>query len=183
MTLKDAPEFRFRITTTDLPGGKSKDALFLDGVAERLFRSLFRSQFNDRVGLTGEEFAGTDFSEDKVYALVDMIDGTDLLEMGLPLWGSAIIFYAPRRKEILASVIGLGTGEIYFATQEESKLVRVYRNPADVQNSCVAEKVGGHSGIKSLQEARYASMVRKAKLSPICCLNLEHDANHFLARL
>ncbi len=51
----------------------------------------------------------------KTVALLDMIDGTDLVNRHLGNWCSAMVFVYPPQKEILASVIGLPTREFYVA--------------------------------------------------------------------
>ena len=51
----------------------------------------------------------------KTVALLDMIDGTDLVNRRLGNWCSAMVFVYPPQKEILVSVIGLPTREFYVA--------------------------------------------------------------------
>jgi fructose-1,6-bisphosphatase/inositol monophosphatase family enzyme len=56
-------------------------------------------------------------SKTKTVALLDMIDGTDLVNRHLGNWCAAMAFIYPPQKEILASVIALPTREFYVAEQ------------------------------------------------------------------
>jgi fructose-1,6-bisphosphatase/inositol monophosphatase family enzyme len=51
--------------------------------------------------------------------LADMVDGTDLLEMNIPMWCSAIVIFDPTPSKILGTVVGQASGEIYFATADQ----------------------------------------------------------------
>jgi len=84
-----------------------------------------------------------------VYALADMIDGTDLLERNLSNWCSAVVFFCPRRKEgnrIVAACVGVPSGKIYFA--HEDRPGAFFKLP-DEQT----RPVGGRSTIKKLNQA------------------------------
>ena len=101
--LKHEPE---RALATTYSPSREKEALFVDEDAEHQFLVNLRSQYNDgllkEVRVWGEESIKKkmDFTnQEGVFALVDMIDGTDLLERNLSKWCSAAVFFRPRNEE------------------------------------------------------------------------------------
>jgi len=65
--------------------------------------------------------------ERKLVVLVDMVDGTDLLERGLSNWCSAMIFFDPRRargEKILAAFVGIHEDGVYYATQAKKEALK-----------------------------------------------------------
>jgi fructose-1,6-bisphosphatase/inositol monophosphatase family enzyme len=77
--------------------------------------------FQRRVKVYGEEeeaTPGKHFHElNKVVAIVDPVDGTDLLVRGFSNWACAMIFFIPKQRKILCSVVGHASGDIYYATE------------------------------------------------------------------
>jgi fructose-1,6-bisphosphatase/inositol monophosphatase family enzyme len=143
-------------TTYAPPGRKNKEALRLDIDAEDTFvRNLNKEYegglFKD-VLVYGEESIDetTDLSnESRVVALVDMVDGTDLVERNLSNWCSAAIFFCPSAepgKRILASCVGLPSGRIYYAHANSEG---VYCKP----QGGLATPVGGPSQVEDLRQA------------------------------
>ena len=63
---------------------------------------------------------------DGLVILLDMIDGTDLLERGLSNWCSALVLYT-RKEGILASFVGIPEDGVYFATYADKHAFK-YRN-------------------------------------------------------
>lgn len=138
--------------------GSGKPALYVDLMAEQKFEQAFRERGETRlirnVEVYGEEsLAREDAAEidltDKpgIFALVDMVDGTDLLERGLYNWCSAVVFFQPRREaghRILCSVVGLPTGEIYYASDDEDGAWVIW------EGRHAPERVGGPSKVASL---------------------------------
>ena len=59
-------------------------------------------------------------TETHTIALLDMIDGTDLVNRGLGNWCSAMAFFYPPDKQILAAIVGLSNEEIYYARAGQS---------------------------------------------------------------
>jgi hypothetical protein len=130
-TLSDIKSWLYRYPERALetmyapPARKSKEALRLDIDAEDSFTRNLNKEYEEGVFqdilVYGEESIdeNTDFSgETRVIALVDMIDGTDLLERNLSNWCSAAIFFCPSAeegKQILASCVGFPSGRIYYA--------------------------------------------------------------------
>jgi fructose-1,6-bisphosphatase/inositol monophosphatase family enzyme len=79
-----------------------------------LYASVSRAKYPHCLKVFGEESLGKpenkniNFTDEvRTVALLDMIDGTDLVYRGLPGWCSAMIFFFPPEKKILASVVGV----------------------------------------------------------------------------
>ena len=113
-------------------GTRGKPLLAIDLVAERnAARELRRLLPNYPLLVLGEESLRDDdldlTAEQRLVILLDMIDGTDLLERGLSNWCSAIVFYYPPQRQILAAFVGLPHDAIYFATND-STYPRKYRH-------------------------------------------------------
>jgi fructose-1,6-bisphosphatase/inositol monophosphatase family enzyme len=60
----------------------------------------------------------------KVVALLDMLDGSDLYERNLSNWCSAMVFYDPLQREILAAMVGLPNDGVYLATRDKAGAFR-----------------------------------------------------------
>jgi hypothetical protein len=74
--------------------------------------------------------------EKRIVALLDMIDGTDLVYRKMSNWCSALVFFDPQAKRILASVVGLPSGAFYCAGHEIAPCVvkvtsRAHEAPLD----------------------------------------------------
>lgn len=105
-----------------------KKALRLDLNAEDTFERELRRYHNGQfrnVAFYGEERLrdpSLDLNGRRgVVVLVDAVDGTDLVERGLSNWCSASVFFSPtspKSKRILASFVGLPSGEVYYATAD-----------------------------------------------------------------
>jgi len=107
-------------------GTRAKPLLAIDLVAERnAARELYRRFRGCGVLILGEESLRDEnldlTNENRLVALLDMIDGTDLLEHGLSNWCSAVVFYYPPRREIVAAFVGLPDDGIYFATKDSCR--------------------------------------------------------------
>ncbi|MBI4559729.1 MAG: hypothetical protein HY706_19235 [Candidatus Hydrogenedentes bacterium] len=94
-------------------GGKVKPAVHIDIYAE-IDASLKLNQFlkpkYPELQVLGEETllnnpGVKDF--DGLVVLMDMVDGTDLLERNLSNWCSALVFYHPAQHQILGAFIGI----------------------------------------------------------------------------
>jgi fructose-1,6-bisphosphatase/inositol monophosphatase family enzyme len=119
--ISDAPEFRFERTPH---GGIEK--LVLDIVAERNFRRDILTVSNKKILTVGEESLhfGSNFEKNKVYVLADILDGTDLWEMDIPLWCVSAIFFETHTNKIIGSVVINATGDVYRADQTEVSVSR-----------------------------------------------------------
>lgn len=98
-----------------IPDHNGKSALVIDIETEENFR-LFVETDLEGIRLLGEECPERKirnfnlFDEERVCVLVDMVDGTDLLERGLHNWCSSAVFFHPKSKpgeRILAAFIGV----------------------------------------------------------------------------
>lgn len=113
----------------------------LDGLAHNYIVFELRQQFGQQIAIFGEEASGTPESFqriNKVVALVDAIDGTDLVARGFSNWCSALAFFHPKEKRILATVVGHSSGEVYYASSEgaykrtlNGTIKRLRRNPEE----------------------------------------------------
>jgi fructose-1,6-bisphosphatase/inositol monophosphatase family enzyme len=93
----------------------SKFVLKVDLFAEREGRDYLRDRFTDRIEIRGEESSLEKVPQDRIAALMDMLDGSDLLERGLGNWCSAVVFFDSARRRVVASVVGLPSRRIYYA--------------------------------------------------------------------
>ena len=109
------------VQKVQIPGkDKSNVTTSLDVWAERAFMERMFETFQGRIRVFGEESLqdpSLDLSdENHTVAIVDMVDGTDLVTYGIWLWCSAIVFVVPRQRRILAAFVGDAFGRVYFAT-------------------------------------------------------------------
>lgn len=140
-----------------------KISLMIDRLAEQSCRSYFARQVGTYVHVIGEESQGEEIPEARVHALVDVVDGTDLLAMGIPLWCSAIVLFDERKPQrIIGAVVGLATGEIYMASHVEDR-VTVTLPPTVPNGATLTRVVSGPSETRSLRKARIAHYGQKAK--------------------
>ena len=143
---------------------QNKNALVVDYDAEHTFREKFR-QYRDSmfrgVKIRGEESLKkeTDFKDEEgLVALVDMVDGTDLLERNLSNWCSAAVFFDPRKAKkdesiIRAACVGLPSGKIYYtqANINEVRYDQVLRHDR-------GHRSGSANGVSSIRKLENASI-------------------------
>jgi hypothetical protein len=143
-----------------------KPALTVDWDAEQNFRTQFRKYKNAmfrEVLVYGEESISskTNVSDkvsdkDGLVALVDMVDGTDLLERNLSNWCSAAVFFYPNGpvgKRIAAACVGLPSGKIYFTHEKMEKEVRFEKFDRHGHEQTISDTVGGKSSVTRLENA------------------------------
>jgi fructose-1,6-bisphosphatase/inositol monophosphatase family enzyme len=134
-----------------------KAALRIDLDAEDTFERVlhgFRNGSFKSIVMLGEERLtepSLDLSAEKgVVALVDAVDGTDLLERGLGNWCCASLFFQPSKpagSRILGAFVGLPNRNIYYASDaEEGVLVTRPKQRAPVA-------VRGTSGLIDISKA------------------------------
>ena len=106
-----------------------KNLLKIDQFAQAAAEDILKDRLHDNVEVRGEESSLADVTfQVHVAALLDMIDGTDLLERDLGNWCSAMVFF--NRDRVWASLIGIPNGEIYFQQHSDnSAYVREPRKP------------------------------------------------------
>lgn len=96
--------------------------LRIDYFAEDFCSSCLEGKFKKKILVAGEESlkkekALQDLTDHKtVVALMDIVDGTDLLLRGLSNWCSATVFFYPPDTRILASVVSDHDGNVFFAS-------------------------------------------------------------------
>lgn len=126
--VNDAPA---RALDPVIVGTRKKPALRVDVFAEDYTEAELRKRLNRyRPRVVGEESLmreDLDLShEDRLVVLLDMLDGTDLLERGLSNWCSAMAFYYPPEHRILAAFVGIPNDAVYFATEDHTTPVRKF---------------------------------------------------------
>jgi len=140
-----------------------KPALTVDWDAEQNFRREFRRHKNAMFGdvsVYGEESISSDTNlteEDGLVALVDMVDGTDLLERNLSNWCSAAVFFYPKDRDagmrIAAACVGLPSGKIYFTHEKMKKEVRFEKFDRHGNERTISGTVAGPSSVTRLENA------------------------------
>ena len=151
--LRTDAEFAFREVTL---GGRSM--LLIDAFAEHAFASAlktFRKRRFSHIHVLGEErlkSKDVDLTDAPgLFALVDAIDGTDLVVRDLSNWCSAVVFFEPRAKpgkRILGAFVALPSRQIYFSTADMSEV----RVQASVRNKD-RRRVRGTSGKRAVTGA------------------------------
>lgn len=92
----------------------------LDILCHDYARNQLKYEFGDFLSIYGEE-APTPKSLSRykrVLAIFDAVDGTDLVARGFYNWCSALAFFDPNEKQILAAVVGHSSGAIYYASHK-----------------------------------------------------------------
>jgi len=92
-----------------------KYALKVDLAAQTAAETVLRHRFQDKIEIRGEESSLDELVRSGLAALLDMLDGTDLLERNLGNWCSAMVIYDTKRPQIWAAFVGLPNREIYYA--------------------------------------------------------------------
>jgi fructose-1,6-bisphosphatase/inositol monophosphatase family enzyme len=93
-----------------------------DVYAENHFMTKMHQRLGANVRVLGEESlrdSGLDLSKEQgLTALVDMVDGTDLMALGIWLWCSAVVFFYPAEGRIVCAVVGDAFGRLYYSLGE-----------------------------------------------------------------
>ncbi len=151
------PEFYLKKIKTK----SGKEALRIDVFAENKFRKFVTKDMPD-VYIFGEESEVSNLNlvnENRLCALVDMVDGTDLLERRLYNWCSSAVFFDPRlpadEEKIIAAFIGVPPKDVYFATKG--------KDGAFVLGSDGVREVAGCSLVTSLNDASICFYGQKGK--------------------
>lgn len=132
----------------------NKPLLNIDLIAERFTMLTLFKKFGARAPyIIGEENLSNKTldltNKNDLVILLDMVDGTDLLERNLSNWCSAMVFYYPPERRILASFVAPYDDHlIYFAREDENSAYKCStKGKADIL------PVSGPSGIISLSLA------------------------------
>lgn|GEM_PF-1001792 len=124
---------------------RSKMSTRFDQIVESHVRECFDSRFPDVVHVRGEEEIGAAWNR-RTCVLVDGVDGSDMVEMSLPLWCSAVTLYDSHLSRIIGAAVALPSGEVYYARDGETPMVRIQRR--------APRPLHGPSKIRSLNDAR-----------------------------
>lgn len=111
-------------------GVRDEAAKAIDLFAEFVFRreiiKVFQQEGHDITVLGEEKLKNEDLdlsAEPGIFALADIVDGTDLLERGLSNWCSAVVFFEPAAEpdnRILGSFVALPDDNVYYALHSET---------------------------------------------------------------
>jgi fructose-1,6-bisphosphatase/inositol monophosphatase family enzyme len=147
-----------------LIGRRAKPALRVDVNAEDTFKRELHKYQNGKfkhIKVYGEESLrnkSLDLSSKKeLAALVDAVDGTDLVERGLSNWCSAAVIFNPRNpegKRLVAAFVGLPSTDVYYATSESPE--------ASVRRGSANFPLAGLSKVKSIKQASICFYGQKA---------------------
>jgi fructose-1,6-bisphosphatase/inositol monophosphatase family enzyme len=104
----------------------SNQPLRVDHYAEDYYGGKLEERFKTRICAAGEE--SLDRRPDlvditnrtEIVAIMDIIDGTDLLLRRFGNWCSAIVFFYPPEQRILLSVVADHEGNVFYATHKDS---------------------------------------------------------------
>ena len=108
-------------------GTRRKVALRIDSSGEDILKDCVKGKHRSfrEIDFMGEESlkdTALDLTDEaKICALMDAVDGTDLVERGFGNWCSDVVFFAPAEppgKRILGSVVTLPSGCTYFARRD-----------------------------------------------------------------
>lgn len=142
-------------------GRREKPLLTIDLVAERNTAHDLRKKLRPYQLLAiGEESLRDETldlsAEKKLVVLMDMVDGTDLLERGLSNWCSAMVFYFPPQRRIIASFIGMPEDSVYYATENSRSCRHLFHGREKLV------EISGPSNVKSINSAALAFYGQKA---------------------
>lgn len=155
-------ELAHQMRKLNIPSLKNKSALQVDLDAEGGLRKLIRDARKDVI-VIGEESLEINIKprEGEILALVDMVDGTDLWEMDLPIWCSAAVLFEPDPEEprIIGSIVCLANGDMYYAV--DGGMAHVVYRRADRKET--EAKCLGHSRMRELSKARVGFYGQKPK--------------------
>ncbi len=105
----------------EVQGRNNKKLLGVDFAAESEAADMLRAKLPGLRALGEESLTDADLDlsrEESLVVLMDMVDGTDLLERGLSNWCSAMIFFHPPERRILGAFVGLFEEGVYYATEK-----------------------------------------------------------------
>jgi fructose-1,6-bisphosphatase/inositol monophosphatase family enzyme len=118
-------------TELEIPEGRALDklwnerlkkyALKVDLAAQTAAETVLRDRFAQQIEIRGEESSLDELGSSGLAALLDMLDGTDLLERNLGNWCSAMVLYDTKKPQIWAAFVGLPNREIYYAKHSDRK--------------------------------------------------------------
>ena len=111
----------------------SNQPLRIDELAEDTCNEALLEKFGKYMIALGEESLGVPEAkdlaqQDSVVAVMDMIDGTDLLLRGLGNWCSAMTLFVPKKRQILLAMVLDPAGTVFHANNVQSEAFYQRRN-------------------------------------------------------
>lgn len=165
--IRELPVESFKPYWFETATGKKQLAV-VDLMAERAFIEAVTSKFHsDTVRVIGEESLYKEESdlkeETRTCLLIDMIDGTDLLQRGFSNWCSAIVVFEPKRKEITGAFIAVSgrSPYLYFATKDKPGAFKK-RLSEDAKNE-YPEQLKGPAKERELRDASVCLYAQKSE--------------------
>lgn len=159
--VKDAPDVALVHITKE-----GKETIFADQEAHSwCLRELRETQDKRFAGILpvseeGMKSGAEVLNQNRVCALFDPIDGSDLIERGLGNWCSAAVFFHPKLKKgerLKAAIVGVPNGDIYHARHgvDGARVERFVEkhDGANIRKEYVPESVRGHSKVTSVERA------------------------------
>jgi len=124
--------------------GRTKEVLYVDKEAENACAVYLQENIgHEHLRVEGEENLWTvdlDLQKEaKIVCLLDMIDGSDLVERNLSNWCSAMVFFDPQVPKILLSFVQNANDCIYYANHQGAFLCR--KGPSSVVPLAGPERV------------------------------------------
>ena len=151
--INDNPKMAFKPITI---GKKGKTVLSIDYHAELACVDYLSRKFHDKIEVFGEERLSDEdpdlSNKQRLIALVDMVDGTDLLKRGLSNWCSAVIFFHPAQGKILGAFVGIPSDGIYYATAASGAYKKLLGSDNQLRQK-PAIKLQNVSNISNLKDA------------------------------
>ncbi|BBB64227.1 hypothetical protein UNDKW_5954 (plasmid) [Undibacterium sp. KW1] len=137
-----------------------KSGLRIDNGAEDEIRSVLELKLGNKIVIIGEEsLVSTDtimtnlVPHGSIAALIDPIDGTDLLELGIENWCCAGILFDPHVPAILGSVIAQANGDIFFASTSDPDAKVWATKAGDSNETIISRKMRGPGTCKEFNES------------------------------
>jgi fructose-1,6-bisphosphatase/inositol monophosphatase family enzyme len=171
-----------RAFTPMTSGPKHKKLISVDHFAETLAANLLSKKLKRYAPkILGEESlndASLDLSDEKsLCVLLDMLDGSDLAERGFSNWCSAMVFFLPSKKKILAAFIAMPDDDlIYFARHDVHGAFKCKMNEHDTIIPVI-----GPSSVITLADASLSFYGQKS--SSFCSLYKESTLMNHLYEL
>jgi hypothetical protein len=128
-TLRLEPSLALEHIEVKTLDGQTKEMLYVDKQAENACVVYLRDHIGrEHLRVIGEETLwnlDVDLTgETKIVCLLDMIDGSDLLERNLSNWCSAMLFFDPQQPRIRLSLVQNAHDSIYFASDQGAFIYR-----------------------------------------------------------
>ncbi len=148
--------------------------LRIDYYAEDYYGGGLEKRFKDKICAIGEETLERrpdlhDISgRSEVFAIMDIIDGTDLLFRRLENWCSAIVFFYPPTQQILLSIVADHNGDVFYATHDRPG---AFFYSSECKSLSEAAALTGASRPEDREDA-FVRLVRRRSSGPVATVSL-----------